>query len=120
LIYREKYNLLFNPAQKEELDYVVKDLDTVKRQLQFEGFKDMVASKILYEGIYLCGSYDLYLVIKEMLEEYGVSEKLKLLEEKAHSDRVEAEEVLLLAPGSVKRDELLLLFYTTEEKEEIF
>ena len=120
LMYMEKYNLLVNPALKEELDYVVKDIETVKEQLQFCDFKGMVASKILDEGAYLYGSYDLYCRIKKLLKEHGISDKLSRLEEKAHRDRNEAEKTLLSAPENAVREDLMLLFYTTEEKEEIF
>ncbi|MFO7952592.1 MAG: hypothetical protein R6U91_07295 [Bacillota bacterium] len=120
LIYREKYNLLVSPVLKEELDYVVKDVNIVKSQVQFNDFKAMVASKILYEGVYLYGSYDLYLLIKKLVTDYGVNEKLNSLQEKAWEDRLEAERTLLSAPGSAGEEELMTLFYTTEEKEEIF
>jgi len=120
LMYLEKYNLLVNPALKEELDYVVKDIETVKEQLQFCDFKGMVASKILDEGAYLYGSYDLYCRIKRLLKEYGISDKLSRLEEKAHQERNEAEKTLLSALEAAGWDDLMLLFYTTEEKEEIF
>ncbi len=120
LLYREKHNLLMNPVSKEEVDYIVKDLETVKQQLAFDDFKKMVASKILEEGRYLYGSRDLFDRIKELVAQYGIPEKLRLLEEKAIKDRVRAEHVLLSASESADHDELMALFYTTEEKEEIF
>ncbi len=119
LIYEEKYKLLLNPAVKEELDYLVKDISAVKRQLEFNDFKDMVASKILYEGCYLYGSRVLFAKIKEMLNDYGTGEKIRLLEEKARFNRLKAEKTLLSTPG-FDGDYLMTLFYTTEEKEEIF
>ncbi len=120
MLYREKYNLLMNPVSREELDYIVKDLEMVKAQLAFNDFKKMVASKILEEGQYLFGSQVLFDRIKTMVAERGIPEKLSLLEEKAIQDRVRAEKVLLEASESADHDELMALFYTTEEKEEIF
>ncbi len=119
-IYREKYNLLTNPVSKEEVDYIIKDLNTVKEQLKFSDFKAMVASKILYEGQYLYGSFDLYCRVKHLLTGYGLVHKLSLLEEDARQNRVKAEETLISAFGAVDQEELMALFYTTEEKEEIF
>jgi hypothetical protein len=119
-IYREKYNLLMNPASKEELDYIIKDLDLVKEQLCFRDFKAMVASKILAEGQYLYGSEELFAKVKELVLEYCIPEKIAALEDKAVLDRVKAEKELLVAPPSADRDRLMALFYTTEEKEEIF
>jgi hypothetical protein len=120
LIYKEKYNLLMNPALKEEIDYLIKDLATVEEQLQFSDFKAMVASKILEEGQYLYGSRDLYNRIRQMLIQFAIPEKISLLEEKARQGRIEAEGKLMTASGTADHDDLMALFYTTEEKEEIF
>lgn len=120
LLYREKYNLLMNPASKEEIDYIIKNLDTVREHLKFSDFKAMVASKILAEGEYLYGSRDLFKRIKTLVDVGGIGEKICLLEEKARQDRIRAEQVLSSAPPSADREQLMSLFYTTEEKEEIF
>lgn len=120
LIYKEKYNLLMNPASKEELDYIIKDLGVVSEQLKFSDFKSMVASKILDEGKYLFGSRNLFGKVKEMIKTAAVSEKIKQLEKKAIEDRVRAVPKLLTAAGTAGSESLTALFYTTEEKEEIF
>ncbi len=120
LFYREKYNLLMNPALKEELDYIIKDLPTVSRQLQFDDFKMMVASKILDEGIYLYGSRLLFEQIKKMVDAAGIPVIINSLGEKAAKDRIKAERSLLEADEKNDNARLMALFYTTEEKEEIF
>jgi hypothetical protein len=120
IIYREKYALLMNPASKEELDYIIKDLQLVKEQLKFDHFKAMVASKILVEGQYLYGSKQLFDRVKELTRQNAVAEKIATLESKAILDRRKAEKELLGAPKSADREQLMALFYTTEEKEEIF
>jgi hypothetical protein len=120
IIYREKYALLMNPASKEELDYIIKDLQLVKEQLKFDHFKAMVASKILMEGQYLYGSKQLFDRVKELTRQNAVAEKIATLESKAILDRRKAEKELLGAPKSADREQLMALFYTTEEKEEIF
>jgi hypothetical protein len=120
IIYREKYALLMNPASKEELDYIIKDLQLVKEQLKFDHFKAMVASKILMEGQYLYGSKQLFDRVKELTRQNAVAEKITTLESKAILDRRKAEKELLGAPKSADREQLMALFYTTEEKEEIF
>lgn len=120
LLYQEKYNILINPVLREELDYIIKDLDTVNEQLRFNNFKAMVASKILHEGRYLYGSQALYSRIKQMLFEQGINLKIAFLEERARQNRRMAEHALISAPGSAGDKELMSLFYTTEEKEEIF
>lgn len=120
MIYKEKYILLMNPALKEEIDYIIKGLATVEEQLQFVDFKAMVASKILDEGLFLFGSRDLYNQIRQMLIKHDIPEKIQLLEKKARRKRIEAERILLSAGHTANHDELMPLFYTTEEKEEIF
>lgn len=120
LFYREKYNLLMNPALKEELDYIIKDLSLVSKQLQFDHFKEMVASKILDEGLYLYGSRSLFARIKKMVEAAGIPAIIRSLETKAVKDRVLAEQSLLEADEKRNKGALMALFYTTEEKEEIF
>jgi hypothetical protein len=119
-IYREKYSLLMNPASKEELDYIIKDLKLVGKQLKFRDFKAMVASKILAEGQFLFGSSELYANIKDLVDQNSIPEKIAALESKAVLDRIKAEKELLRAPLSSDREQLMALFYTTEEKEEIF
>lgn len=120
VIYKEKYNLLMNPASKEELDYIIKDLAAVDEQFHFTDFKAMVASKILDEGQYLYGSRSIYNQIRQMLISYQIPEKICLLERKAQRSRIEAERSLLSAGETTDHDQLMALFYTTEEKEEIF
>jgi len=120
IIYREKYTLLMNPASKEELDYIIKDLELVNEQLKFDHFKAMVASKILTEGQYLYGSKQIFDRIKDLIRQNAVAEKIATLENKAVLDRKNAEKALLGAPKSADREQLMALFYTTEEKEEIF
>ncbi len=120
IVYNEKYSLLVNPVSKEELDYIIKNIDVVAEQLRFSSFKSMIASKILYEGLYLAGSEKLHKTIKEMLIDFGIKEKIDSMEKKAIKDRAEAESILSRALVSEITEELMSLFYTTEEKEEIF
>jgi len=119
VVYREKFNLLINPASKEELDYIIKDIDTVREQLRFDNFKAMVASKILHEGLFLGGSRSIFDQIKNLLKEFGIEDKIALFEKKARRDRVVAEKLLASAKNTDQDQELMSLFYTTEEKEEI-
>ncbi len=119
-IYSEKYNLLVNPSSREELDYIVKDILKVEEQLEFKDFKSMVGAKILYEAEYLYGSPALYSKINRMLREKGIPEKILALEKKAQVNRKYAESYLLKAPGPLSEEEYMKLFYTAEEKEEIF
>ncbi len=119
-IYKEKYKLLVNPACREEIDYIVKDSLKVQEQLEFKDFKGMVAAKILYEAHYLYGSRGIYDKVKQMLVEQGIPEKMLCLERKAQKDRKNAEAYLLNIQDGLSEAEAMKLFYTAEEKEEIF
>ena len=119
-IYQEKYFLIKNPSYREEIDYIVKDISKVETQLKFNTFNCMVASKILHEGKFLYGSQKIFEKIKKMLLERKIPEKLHVIEEKAITNRKNAESYLLNKTGVLPEEECLKLFYTKQEKEEIF
>ncbi len=117
-IYREKYRLLMTPHIKEEIDYIVKNLDRVREQVCFKTFKHMVACKILHEGGLLFGSERLFSIIKAMLRENGVVRKLFDLDRRARIFRRDAETFLLQEDLKKIAEEKSCLFYPTEESEE--
>ena len=117
-IYREKYRLLITPHLREEIDYVVKDLEKVKEQVQFDTYKHMVACKILWEGSLLYGSEEIFHRVKSLLREHGVFEKLAVMENRADTFRRKSIEVLLTEDTDAMREENLNLFFPTEESEE--
>jgi hypothetical protein len=117
-IYQEKYRILTSPLFREEVDYVVKRRSRVREQVQFDTFKDMVACKILDEGILLHGSEAFFASIKALLHEHGVTEKLRDLKKRAEGFRKDAEEHLLYAGHDMAEDQSLYLFYTNQESEE--
>ncbi len=117
-IYQEKHRLLITPHLREEIDYIVKDLDRIRGQVKFDTFKHMVACKLLHEGTFLYGSEDLFHTIRAMLKEHGVVQKLNALEERAKYFRNEAEDLLLQGTDSKIQGESQYLFYPTEESEE--
>lgn len=117
-IYREKYLNLISPSAREEIDYVVKNMDRVREQLRFDTFKRMVACKILWEGVLLFGSQSLFQEIQAMLVQNGVLERLRDMQKKAERFRREAHRHLLESSMTSLRKEDLRLFYTTEESEE--
>ena len=117
-IYREKYRLLITPHIREEIDYVVKDLERVRQQVRFDSYRHMVACKILREGTLLYGSEEIFHQVKSMLRAHGVIEKLNALETWAKTFRKTAEEVLLHEEPDEIREGSLNLFYPSEESEE--
>ncbi|MBN1906081.1 MAG: hypothetical protein JW927_13395 [Deltaproteobacteria bacterium] len=117
-IYKEKCNLLISPYTKEEIDYIVKTVSTVKEQLKFDTFKHMVACKILDEGRFLFGNKELFNQIKQLLIEKGIGEKIREMEKKALEFRQRAEEKLLGDNPEQALHDDEFLFYPVEESEE--
>jgi len=118
VIYQEKQRILMAPHMREEIDYVVKDMARVRKQMRFDTFRHMVACKILEEATLLLGSEDLFSTIKGMLREEGVIEKLNDLENRARCFRTDAQEHLLKEDPQKVREAYQYLFYPTEESEE--
>jgi hypothetical protein len=119
-ILRKKHFLLVHPNYQEEIDYLVKDIAKIRQQLAFDSFQHMIASKILNEGVLLYGSEAVFRKAKAMVAEYGVSEKLALLEKRAVETRKEAEINLLNSNASQADPAFLDIFYTREEGDEIY
>jgi hypothetical protein len=119
-ILRKKYFLLVHPNYQEEIDYLVKDIAKVRKQLAFDSFQHMIASKIIFESKLLYGSVAVFERIKGMVQEFGVPEKLSILEERAKENRKMAESILLQPEANQVDAAILHLFYTHEERDEIY
>lgn len=117
-IFREKHRMLITPQLREEIDYVIKDLDRVREQLRFDTFRRMVACKIMQEGALLYGNEALFTSIKRMLAAAGVNNRLLEMENAARRFRSTAKETLLTTDLETARRDHLDLFYPTEESEE--
>lgn len=117
-IYEQKYRYLINPSIREEIDYVIKPLERVRGQAEFDTFKNMVPCKILDEAEWLYGSRSLAQAAKGLLVEHGVTAKLAAMEEEAVLSREEAECDLLTMNEESMSDNHLHLFYPTEESDE--
>ncbi|NLN46083.1 MAG: hypothetical protein GX153_05900 [Clostridiaceae bacterium] len=120
LIYDQKNRLLRDPALREEIDYVIKDLARAKEQLGFADFESMVASKVLHEGLFLYGSTTLYEQVKAEVSRTGIPERLDVLRQRAAAERKDARRDLLASDGAIHDESIMQLFYTTDEREEFF
>lgn len=117
-IYREKSSLLLSPHLREELDYVVKPFSRVREQISFDSFSHILACKILHEGTFMYGNALLFQEIKTLLRDTGVAEKLQKMEHLAKIHRFTAKKRLMkVTPGKIT-EEILNLFYPSEESEE--
>ncbi|MBN1270418.1 MAG: hypothetical protein JXB04_12580, partial [Kiritimatiellae bacterium] len=119
-VFKKKHFLLVHPDYREELDYVIKGMAKVRRQLEFDTFEHMVACKIMHEGQFLCGSPRVFRAVKDLIEERGIAQRLAALEARAQREREAAEHTLLKLPAGAAETDVLNLFYTREESEEIY
>ncbi|EFK08660.1 conserved hypothetical protein [delta proteobacterium NaphS2] len=117
-IYREKFRLLLNPYSREELDYVVKPFSRVKTQIRCDSFRHILACKILHEGTFMFGNARLFQKIKTLLKESGVIKKMQEMEHLAKIGRIKAEALLMKVTPDEITDEILNLFYPSDESEE--
>lgn len=118
-IYRQKHYLLTHPDLREEIDYILKPLSRVKKQLAFDSFEHMVACKILCECELLYGSPFLFDQVMTLVNESGVRDKLEVMQKAAETFRKEAVRTLM-NPLTPNPEQYLHLFYTREESDEIF
>lgn len=120
-IYRQKHYLLTHPDHQEEIDYVLKPLEKVRRQLAFDRFEHMVACKILCECRLLYGSPFLFDELMALVDASGVRAQLAALQIAAETERTDAERTLLgSAATAASGQNPLDLFYTREEGDEIY
>jgi hypothetical protein len=119
-IYQKKYLLLISPSYREELDYLIKDMTTVCKQMAFDTFEHMVACKILDEAEYLYGSSEIFQTVKNLLREHSIPRALQQLEEQAAAERAEAERILRTVDGEQSGGRYLSLFYPSDESDEIY
>jgi hypothetical protein len=119
-IYKVKYQVLKNPSYREEHDYIIKDISKIKKQLRFDTFESMVASKVLFEGKFLFGNSDMFKKIKKMLQERDIHSRMSSLEKIATINRNKAIHYLLGNSAPLCREDYMKLFYTKEEKEEFY
>ncbi|MFC1495296.1 hypothetical protein ACFL6W_08450 [Thermodesulfobacteriota bacterium] len=117
-IFKEKYRLLINPYDREEIDYIVKNISRVREQIDFDSFKKMVACKILHEGTFLYGNEELFHTVKQMLIRGGIRGKIEKMEKRAKDFRRKAKEYLLGDDPQKAMEENMFLFFPTEESEE--
>jgi len=117
-IHKRKHLLLVN--DREEIDYLIKSMSRVREQLNFDIFSSMVASKILNEGQFLYGNKDVFQEVKKLVVEYGIPDKLGVLEKQAMHNRELAEAQLLDIDMETESSEYLNLFFTRAEEDEIY
>ncbi len=117
-VHKRKHLLLVN--DREEIDYLIKTISRIREQLKFDIFSSMVACKILDEAQLLYGSPAVFQIVKGLIAEHGIKERLEGLERQATLSRESAETELLQVVAEKNLSEYLNLFHTHAEEDEIY
>lgn len=109
---------LMTPHIREELDFIVKPIDTMLEQLAYADIHQKIASKILYESYFLMGRVDIYQTLMRHLKLSGTWDRIECDFKTALKQRKDTiEKILLLAPdASTEDEEVASLFFASKER----
>ncbi len=109
---------LTTPHIREELDFIVKSIDTMLGQLSYGDIHQKIASKILYESYFLMGRVDIYQTLMRHLKLSGTWERIEKDFQTALGQRKQTiEKILDLAPDASTDDpEVASLFFASKER----
>jgi hypothetical protein len=109
---------LTTPDIGEELDFIVKPIDTMLEQLSYRDIHQKIASKILYESYFLMGRVDIYQSLMHHLKLSGTWAQIERDFETALGQRKDTiAKILALAPdASTKDPEVASLFFVSKER----
>ena len=109
---------LTTPHIAEELDFIVKPIDTMLAQLRYQDIHQKIASKILYESYFLMGRVDIYHTLMKHLKLSGTWDQIEHDFETALQQRKNtiAKILALAADASTKDPEVASLFFASTER----
>jgi hypothetical protein len=109
---------LTTPNIGEELDFIVKPIDTMLEQLNYGDIHQKIASKILYESYFLMGRVDIYQTLMKHLKIRGTRRQIDKDFEIALRQRKDTiAKILALAPDASTEDpEVASLFFASKER----
>lgn len=109
---------LMTPHIREELDFIVKSIDTMIGQMAYEDIHQKIASKILYESYFLMGRIDIYQSLMRHLKMNGTWDRIEHDFEIALGQRKDTiAKILALAPdASTEDEEVASLFFASKER----
>jgi len=109
---------LTTPNIREELDFIVKPIETMLGQLAYNDIHDKIASKILYESYFLMGRVDIYQTLMKHLKLSGTWARIEADFETALGQRKETiSKILSLDPDvSTDDEEVASLFFASKER----
>lgn len=113
---RKNYYLR-HPKHRQELDYICKPKSKMFRQFRYGDIHEKIASKIVYESMFLGGSLELYMSIRDELVASGTQDLIEVDFEDALAKRKAAMKTLLNAPDILDDNTKSLFFFSQERVE---
>lgn len=113
-----KFILMRSPEHREELDFIIKPFQKFEEQFKSDDIPSKIASKIVYESVFLWGDEALFDRLKEAMSISGVLDVLEKDHISALSDREDAIKALLSEKGGMLTEEIKRLFYFSQERVE--
>ena len=109
---------LTTPGIGEELDFIVKPIETMLGRLAYGDIHQKIASKILYESYFLMGRVDIYQTLMQHLKLSGTWNRIESDFEIALGQRKDTvAKILDLAPdASTDDEEVASLFFASKER----
>jgi len=117
-LFERKGILMKLPNYRQEIDYVIKPVSRLKKQLGYGTIDEKIACKIVYESLFIWGSTPFYLKIRRLLETSGVNEMITSDFSKSIEERSAAVKELLNSNMSDISPEVMKLFFATQERVE--
>lgn len=111
-----KNYLLRSSVLRQELDFIVKPISRMFDQFAYKTIQQKIASKIVYESLFMGGSVSLYSSIMEELRHRGVQDKILRDFDKGLADRSEAISQLLRTNPEELDANARSLFYFSQER----
>lgn len=111
-----KNYLMRKPSLRQELDFIIKPLEKMFGQFRYHTIQEKIASKIVYESLFMAGSVVLYTQIMNELKLSGTEQKITDDFSKGLEDRSQAVTRLLGADQEDIDVNVRSLFYFSQER----
>lgn len=109
---------LRHPAHRHEVDYICKPIERMYSQFKYGDIQQKIASKIVYESLFLAGSLELYGRIRDEMEISGARQSIEDDFADGLRDRKRAMRALLAAdPVHIDANVESLFFFSQERIE---
>lgn len=107
---------LRSPMHRHEVDYICKPLSRMYDQFAYSDIHEKIASKIVYESLFLAGSLELYGRIRDEMEASGARLKIEDDFDEGLARRKSAMQTLLRCDPDDLDDNIESLFYFSQER----